>query len=198
MNEHASSTTPEPVPARDGLPRYKWTLAQFERLIEHGILGEDDRVELIEGEIIPMSPKGNRHEYVRDEVHDWLVRNLPREFRHSVELGWRPDGESYIEPDLLIYTRSGRPPQIPVRDVLLLIEVSKSSLGFDRDTKSKVYAGLGVREYWVVNAATLETLVHREPGPEGYGSVVTVPPTATLVPHLLPALGLSLGGLGIA
>lgn len=197
MNEHSASDVPQPAPSGDGPPRYKWSLAQFERLIEHGILSEADRVELIEGEITPMSPKGDRHEYVRDELHDWLVRHLPREFRHSVELGWRPDGSSYLEPDILIYSRGPRPPQIPARNVLLLIEVAKSSLDFDLGRKAAIYAKLGVREYWVVNAKTLETIVHLSPSAEGYTSVATVPPSATATPHLLPALAISLGGLGI-
>ena len=198
MNEIAPSDVPQPQPAGDGPPRYRWSLAQFERLIEHGILTEADRVELIEGEIIPMSPKGSRHEYVRDELQDRLMRQLPPDVRLSAELGWRPDGESYLEPDILISSRGARAPEIPVSAVLLLIEVAKSSLDFDRGTKASVYARLGVREYWVVNAVTLEAIVHREPGSEGYGTVVTLPATATLVPHLLPALKLSLGGLGVA
>jgi Uma2 family endonuclease len=58
----------------DGVPRMRWTLAEFERLIEVGILTEDDRIELIQGELVPMAPKGNRHELVRDEIMDRMIR----------------------------------------------------------------------------------------------------------------------------
>jgi Uma2 family endonuclease len=184
--------------AAEGLPRFKWSLAQFERLIEHGILMERDHVELIGGELVPMAAKGSRHELLRDELQDWMVRRLPAEVRLSFELGWRPDGETFLEPDILVSTRGARAPTMPVGEVLLLIEIAKSGFEFDSGVKAKVYARLGVREYWVVDAVTLSTRVFREPGGHGYGSVADVPPAATLMPHLVPALAVSLGGLGIA
>ena len=189
---------PATTQAAEGLPRFKWSLAQFDQLLELGLLTEQDHIELIGGELVPMAPKGNRHELVRDELHDWLVLNLSRELRHSVELGWRPDGEMYLESDILVFPRGLRPPEIPPSEVLFLIEVAKSSLELDQGVKSKVYARLGVREYWVVDAVTLSTRVFREPGEQGYGSWRDVPPAETLEPHLVPALAISLGGLGLA
>ncbi len=75
--------------------------------------------------------------------------------------------------------------------------VARSSLDYDQGAKSNVYAALGVREYWVVDAVTLSTRVFREPSAEGYGAWRDVPPAETLVPHLVPELAVSLGGLGI-
>lgn len=188
--------------AAEGLPRYKWSLAEFERLSELGFFGgidrERKRVELVGGELVPMNAKGARHETVRGRLQKHLQLQLGIDFDVLGEPGWRPGEDVYCEPDILVCP-SGLPvTTVPPADVLLLIEVADTSLAYDTGVKARLYAGLGVREYWVVNAATLETLVHREPGPEGYGAVVTVPHTATLVPHLLPALGLSLGGLAIA
>jgi Uma2 family endonuclease len=96
--------------AAEGVPRMRWTLAEFERLIEVGILTEDDRIELIDGELVPMSPKGGayHHEVVRTAILNWLRRNLPNEFDLCVEPGWRVEG-SYCEPD----SWSGRPAATP-------------------------------------------------------------------------------------
>jgi Uma2 family endonuclease len=98
----------------DGVPRMRWTLAEFERLIEVGILTEEDRVELIQGELVPMAAKGNGHELVRDEIMDWMIRRLPETFRLSSEIGWRPpEADTYVEPDLLICPRSVKGVTVP-------------------------------------------------------------------------------------
>ena len=79
MNEMLREPKMRPTTqAAEGVPRMRWTLAEFERLIEVGILTEEDRIELIQGELVPMASKGNRHELVRDEIMDWMIRRLPR------------------------------------------------------------------------------------------------------------------------
>jgi Uma2 family endonuclease len=118
-----------------------WTLAEFERLIEVGIPTEEDRVELIQGELVPMAAKGNRHELVRDEIMDWMVRRLPDTIRLSSEIGWRaPDAATYVEPDFLVFPRSFKGPTVPPQEVLLAIEVAHPRLKFDTTTKAALYA----------------------------------------------------------
>ncbi len=73
-------------------------------MIESGLLTEDDRVELIEGELVPMAAKGNRHELVKTELINWMFRRLAADEMLAVELGWRPGGDLYIEPDVVIYS----------------------------------------------------------------------------------------------
>ena len=63
--------------AADGVPRLAWSLEDLDRLTELGVFAEHDRIELIGGELVPMASEGNRHERVRDEVQDWLMRRLP-------------------------------------------------------------------------------------------------------------------------
>jgi Uma2 family endonuclease len=185
--------------AAEGVPRMRWTLAEFEQLIEVGILTEDDRVELIQGELVPMSPKGSRHELVRDEIMQWMIERKPADLRISSEIGWRPpDADTYVEPDLLICPRSLKGVTVPPAEVLLAIEVAHSSLRFDTTTKAKLYATLGVREYWVVDAQSLTTRVHREPSADGYARVVEVPPGEMLVPSLAAPLAVRLGDLDLA
>jgi Uma2 family endonuclease len=183
--------------AADGVPRLHWTLVDFERLVDAGIVSKEDRIELIGGELIPMSPKGNRHELVRDDMVNWMFRRMPLELRLSSEIGWRPNAETYLEPDILIGLMALPGPTMPPSQVRLAIEIADSSLKFDSGLKSRVYAMLGVREYWVVNAVTLETTVFREPAEGGYAGRVQLPATETLTPHLVPDLALRLGELGL-
>ncbi|MEQ1719421.1 MAG: Uma2 family endonuclease [Hyphomicrobium sp.] len=185
--------------AAEGLPRLAWSLAEFERLSELGFFGgvdrERERLELIDGELVPMNAKGARHEWVRGELNHYLSSRLPGGLRLYPEPGWRPGGELYLEPEFLICRAGLQPSSVPPGEVLLLIEVADTSLRYDTATKGKIYAQLGVREYWVVNALTLETIVHLEPGEQGYGNISILPPGETLAPVALPALTVSLGAL---
>ncbi len=183
--------------AAEGLPRLAWTVEEFDSLAEHGFLTEDDRIELIGGELVPMSPKGNRHEVVRGDLALWFSRNVSLNTKVYVEPGWRADLTNYLEPDILIFPDSLGLGELPGSEVLLVVEVAHSSLAYDTGHKAKTYARLGVREYWVVNAKTLETIVHLEPGAEGYGKVSTFGPSKTLAPLALPDLTVSLGALKI-
>jgi Uma2 family endonuclease len=198
MNEIARQPRTRPTTqAAEGVPRLRWTLAEFERLAELGIFTEEDRIELIGGELVPMSPKGNRHEVVRSAILNWLRRNLPEEFDLHVEPGWRSRG-NYCEPDFLIGSAGSSPTAVRPEDVALLIEVAHWSLKFDTTIKANMYASLGVREYWVVNARTLAAKVHRGPSAKGYASVVEVRPSRKLTPLLIPSIALKLADLGIA
>jgi Uma2 family endonuclease len=197
MNEHWHQLKTRPTTqAAEGLPRLRWTLAEFERLGELGIFTEEDRIELIEGELVPMSPKGNRHEVVRGAILNWLRRNLPNEFDLHVEPGWRAAG-SYCEPDFLVGPVGCNPTSVSPRDVALLIEVADSSLKMDTTAKASLYAHAGVRDYWVVNTRTLATKVYRDPSARGYGSIANVRATKALRSLAMPSLTLKLADLGI-
>ena len=194
-SQHATTQT------ADGLPRLKWTLAEFERLSELGFFGgidrERERLELVDGELLPMNAKGARHEWVRSALHKFLVLKLGESFDVFSEPGWRPGQDHYLEPEMIICKSGFQPATVPPSEVLLLIEVADTSLKYDQGLKAKIYAKLGVSEYWVVNAKTLETIVHLEPGAEGYGKVSTFAPSETVAPLALPQLTVSLGALKI-
>ena len=176
--------------------RWRWTLDQFERMIEFGIIDTDDKVELIDGEIVPMAAKETAHENMRGALLDWFMDNLPRHVRLREELGWRADAATYCEPDFLIFARGVRNvSRIPAADVLLAIEISDTTLRKDLKTKAALYSRLGVREYWVVNALTHETHVHRDPSPDGYLSRHKVAKTRRLTAMLVPEIALRLADL---
>jgi Uma2 family endonuclease len=135
---------------------------------------------------------------VRDEIMNWMIRRLPETLRLSSEIGWRPpDADTYVEPDLLICPRSFKGVTVPPSEVLLAIEIAHSSLRFDSTTKAKLYATLGVREYWVVDDETLTTRVHREPSVNAYATVITVPPSGTVLPLLAAPLAIKLADLDL-
>ena len=113
------------------------------------------------------------------------------------ELGWRPGGNNYLEPDIVIYPAGPAPSEVPPADVLLVIEIGKSSRAYDRSRKALIYARLGVRDYWAIDAVTLETRVFRDPAAEGYASEQGFGPEAMLTPLPLPELALPLGSLDL-
>jgi Uma2 family endonuclease len=198
MNEIPRQTKTRPTTqAAEGVPRLRWTLAEFERLAELGIFTEEDRIELIGGELVPMSPKGNRHEVVRGALLNWLRRNLPAEFDFHAEPGWRADGTEYVEPDFLVGPAGCNPTSVSPEVVALVIEVAYSSLRVDTTIKASRYASVGVCEYWVVNARTLTTRVYREPFPKGFGNAMDVAPNESLVALRIPSLIVRLADLGL-
>jgi Uma2 family endonuclease len=154
------ATIPFRVPSRHLI-----SVDAFHRMGETGILGPGDRVELIDGEIIDMSPIGVLHAALVDA----LVRHFGRSAGQSVFIRCqnplRLDDLSEPEPDIAIlrpradfYTTSHPGPA----DVLLVIEVSDTSLAYDLGTKVPLYARHGIPEVWVIDAATRMTRVFRD------------------------------------
>jgi Uma2 family endonuclease len=196
MNQHVRQPRPA-TQAAEGLPRWRWTTAEVERLAALGAFAPEDRFELIGGEIVPMSPKGRRHEIVADELDQYWRPLVTPDVRVSTERQFNLDDATYTDPDLMV-----RPTDIKVYDVrgptaLLLVEVADTSLAYDRTRKAALYASFGVREYWVIDANTLETRVHRTPGPSGYADVRDLVGTDTVVPLLAPSLSVRLADLDL-
>ena len=182
--------------AAEGFARRAFTVAEILKMVEAGIIAEDENFELIEGEIIPMSPKGNRHEVLKSALNLIIARHLPETLRLGVETSVYLDDHTFIEPDLCLYPKRLLPVDVKGPDVLLAIEVAGSSLGYDRGLKARIYAKHGVRELWVVNAGSRATWVHKQPGVDGsWGSVEERPADAALSTPLLPGLAIKMADL---
>jgi Uma2 family endonuclease len=198
MNDDIDPRFRATTQAAEGLPRWRWTVADLDRLTQFGVIGEDDRVELLGGELVPMASKGPLHEDLRMALNDWFRRGLPDGVRCAPELGWRPDAHNYCEPDFILYEPVKSPSRMPPEKVLVVIEVSDSSEKKDLETKAAIYGSLGVREYWVIRANTLLTRVHRQPQPGGYADIVEVPGTGFLQPATMPTVNIVLANFDIA
>ncbi|MEA3534243.1 Uma2 family endonuclease [Rhizobium sp. CC-YZS058] len=164
------------------------TVEEFDKMSELGIFAPEERLELVEGMILQMSAKGVPHEWLKTQLNRYFGRHTPDPVQFTQEAGWRVDRFTYLEPDFLFYPASLRIDQVPAAQSLLIIELSSSSLRYDLGRKASLYARLGVRDYWVIDADRRQTHVHRDPQPEGYGEIRIVPESETVVPLLIPAL----------
>jgi Uma2 family endonuclease len=133
---------------------HKFTVEDYRRMGETGILSEDDRVELIEGEIVKMSPIGKRHAARVDALDELARERLGRSVNVRVQGPVELDDHSEPQPDISVlkrrddYYETAHPKP---EDVLLIIEVSDTTLEYDRRVKVPLYARAGVPEVWIVN-----------------------------------------------
>jgi Uma2 family endonuclease len=155
---------------------HRFSVDDYERMIRSGILGENDNVELIQGEIIEKMAIGEGHGYSVRKLNSFFNSRFPGraivEIQSPLVLGG-----SEPEPDVMLLKwqsnfYKGKKPL--ATDLLLLIEVADSSLDFDRDIKLPIYAEAGIQEYWIVNLLEDKIEVYRDPQPAGrYATVLT-------------------------
>jgi Uma2 family endonuclease len=150
-----------------------FTVDTYQRLAELGVLREDERVELIDGQVVAMSPIGDRHASCVRRLNRLLSRALVHlaiiDVQNPVVLG----EYDVPRPDLaLLKARVDAYPRHPrARDTLLLIEVADSSVPFDRDVKIPLYARAGIPEVWLVDLRVDQIEVYRDPIAGTYASV---------------------------
>jgi len=174
--------------------RRRFTRKDYWRMAEVGILGERERVELIEGAIVEMSPIGRRHRAFVDNLNRLLARRLPDDAIVSVQGPLALTDDTEPQPDLTILRRRAVPykdREAWAEDAVLVVEVAETSLRYDRSTKRRLYAEAGIPEYWVVDCAAETVEVHRGPGPDGYRDVRLVTGQAMLSPQAFPDVALS-------
>lgn len=184
--------------AADSVPRLRWTLAEFERMAELGFVAEEDRIELIGGDLVPLAPKTVRHETMRGELGNCpAMRKLPDDVAVAAVLGWRLSEDTYLEPDFLLYpaARLRDIPFVPPTEVLLAIEIADLSIEFDTTFKARLYAGLGVREYWVIDGISPATHVYRGPSAAGYAVTRAVHANEVLTASFVPSFAMRLADL---
>lgn len=181
------------------LKRRPFTVAEYVQLGTAGVIGEDERVELIEGEIIAMAPIGAAHSgYV-----GWLNRRLSEQVGNRallwVQSPLRLSGRSEPQPDLMLlrprddfYTSAHPRPA----DVLLLVEVAESSLAYDRDIKLPLYAAAGIPEVWLIDTAARRATVFSNPSGGAYEVAQEIGPQEQLVPDAFPDVRIQLDEIG--
>ena len=194
MNRHPRDMTTN---AAEGLPRRRFTVAELEVMTAAGILEEDERIELIGGEIVPMSPKGNQHEILKAALNIYWARKLPADLMLVTETTSRLATDTYLEPDFVFYPKATGIAGLSAATARLVVEIADSSLGYDVGRKASLYASFGIGELWVIDAVRLVTHIYREPTPSDYRSVAALSKHQPLVPVAEPALAVALGELDL-
>ncbi len=179
------------------LRRRTWTVDEYHRMAEAGVLREDDRIELIEGEIVEMSPIGPGHARCVNRLTAMLVPVAEGRAIVSVQNPVRLSERSEPQLDLSVLRwRDDFYPEGPTpADVLLVIEVAASSLLFDQRVKVLLYARAGIPEVWVVDLDAGQVEVHTGASGGGYRDVRIVGSGDVLEPPGLAGLALDVGAL---
>ena len=165
-----------------------FTVDAYHRLAECGILGEDDRVELLDGQIVEMTPIGPRHAFCVDRLNRLLSRiaedSAVVRVQNPVTLGSRTEPEPDIALLRLPLERYRQAHPQP-GDLLLVIEVADTSAEYDREVKIPLYSRASIPETWLVNLPGEQIEVYRNPRPEGYAATRTAGRGDHLTPLLL-------------
>jgi Uma2 family endonuclease len=156
--------------------RRLFTVDEYHRMADAGIFSEDDRIELIGGEIVQMTPIGTRHASTVARLTELFITGLSGRAYLWPQNPAVLDDLSEPQPDICVlrrreddYSRAHPRPE----DLLLVVEVSDASLAFDRDAKLPRYALAGVPESWIVDLVSDRIVAYRKPRPSGYESAVT-------------------------
>jgi Uma2 family endonuclease len=172
----------------ESLVRHRFSVDDYYRIAEAGILNEDSRVELIEGEIVEMTAVGARHAACVMRLNHLLAARAAGRAIVNVQNPVRLSAFSEPQPDLALlrprddfYARAHPGPQ----DVLLVIEVAETSSATDRGVKAPLYAGAGIAEMWLVDLNQGVVEAFRDPSPGGYRRVLPYHRGEVLSPEAL-------------
>ena len=188
-------TTPVASPPAAAVPtRRRFTVAEYYAMADAGILSENDRVELLDGDIIVMPPIGDWHAGGVKLFANTMPLALQGRAMIAVQDPVRLDEHSEPQPDVMLlqwrddFYRNGHPAP---GDVLLLIEVADTSVGYDRNAKLPVYARAGIPEVWIVNRPARRIESYSDPSGSAYSSVRHFSPGETVAPQAFPDIALA-------
>jgi Uma2 family endonuclease len=170
-----------------------FTVDEVMRMVEAGILAEDERVELLDGLLVEKPVKSPEHSWVKTRLARWLMTSAAYEIRLEDPLR-TPDGLSLPEPGVAVVAPGDYRHAHPVT-ALLVVEVAVSSIKLDMEIKAAIYAAAAIPEYWVVDVAAQRLHRFTEPGPHGYARVDTHTPGETVRPRHVDVAPLELARL---
>jgi Uma2 family endonuclease len=180
------------------LPRHRIDIDEYYHMAGRGLLARDARVELIDGEIIDMSPIGSPHAATVNTLAHLFNLAVGAHALVSIQAPVRLDRFSEPQPDLALlavradkYWRS----HPTAANVFLIVEVSDSTLRYDRETKVALYARHGIPEVWIVDLENRELHIFRSPAEGCYLDVESIPDPGVMTPALLPEVSVNLSGL---
>ena len=173
---------------------HRFTVDDYHRMAEAGILNEDSRVELIRGRIVDMAAIGSAHMVIVNRLNRLLVAAIGERGVVSIQNPVRLDSGSEPQPDVVILRPGADELGMPIpepRDVLLLIEVADSTLAYDRGEKAELYAASGIPEYWIANVVDQVFEIHRRPEAGRYHDVRQIGPGGYLDMELVAGVRLA-------
>lgn len=174
------------------IPHRKFTVEQYYQMAETGILAPDERVELLEGEIIEMAPIGPRHLICVNKLTRYLNSQLDESIMVNTQNPIRLTNFSEPEPDVSLIKDAAQLTEVPTSEATLLaIEVSDSTLDRERSIKQRIYANAKIPEYWIINLPEDVVEVYRTPMGDVYQDVTVVARDESISSLLLPNLVLS-------
>jgi Uma2 family endonuclease len=178
--------------------RHRLDVDAYYKMAEAGILRRDERVELIDGDIIDMNPIGSPHAAITNRLGRRLARSVgDATALVTVQSPLRLDAFNEPEPDLMLLRPRAddyRDSHPSAADVLLLVEVSDSSLTYDRGAKLALYAKFGVPEVWIIDVAGSAAEIYRQPKDGAYSSAERRT-SGTLAPELIPGIAIDVATL---
>ena len=184
--------------AENAYRRHRLTVADYHRMGEAGVFAPDARVELIEGEVIDMAPIGSRHARAVNYLNMQLVEAVRRSAVVAVQNPVSLEEHTEVQPDVAVlrmradlYGISHPRPS----DVLLVIEVSETTLRYDQEVKLRLYARAGIPEVWIVDLESSVLLVYTQPDREIYGERQELSAPGVLAPSALPEAAIDLSAL---
>ena len=182
----------------DRVDLYRLSTKRYHQMDEAGIFGPEDRVELIDGQLVAMPTAGSRHALAVDALTEIFVLALAGRARVRVQHSVLLNDMTEPQPDLVLARPGwrGHPDSHPgPDDILLLVEVSDSTLAFDTGVKRRLYARAGVGEYWIVDLTRNLVHVHRAPQGGAYTSIEPRSPADTLDVAAFPDLRIEAASL---
>ena len=180
------------------VPRRLLSIAEFHLIGEAGVLGEDDRIELVEGEMIEMAPIGSRHLAKVNRLARLFSAAVGEHAIVSVQnpIALPPHNEPQPDIALLKPRLDDYESALPTTDdILLIVEVADTTLNYDRDAKLPIYARHSIVEVWLVDIIGQKLTVHREPGPKGYSRLLTPEKNDAVTPLLCATAAIQLSEL---
>ncbi|MEW6126178.1 MAG: Uma2 family endonuclease [Acidobacteriota bacterium] len=184
------------VPEQSMVRRWRFSVADFNAMIEAGVLKEDDRVELIEGEIVEMSPIGTAHSSCVKRLNALLAQRIAQHAILSVQDPVQASGFSQPQPDiaLLKYRADFYAARHPLpKDILLVIEVADSTVVYDREVKMPLYARAKIAQAVLIDLSSQVIEVYSRPVKGKYTRVQTLKRGDALTIHKLPDVELKVG-----
>ena len=171
-------------------------------MVDVGVLTEEERIELIDGELVMMASKGYAHELIRLTLTEMLMDAKPKDLLVALEPTLQLSDNVIVDPDIVVFPRTSlvRSAEGFVRpargSILLAIQFGVSSLRYDKLVKAALYARHGMREYWVIDANERTTWVHTGPSQDGWSSVVERRSIETLTTPAVPGFSIRLDAIG--